>query len=71
MVQQLQGAKGAPVRAVGSPGFLRPMASSGRRTTSLLLLSPHSVPPVRIRSPPSDSHPVAPLETTVTVWLLY
>ena len=56
----------------GSPGKLRPTALSGRRTSSLLLLSPPTVSPlVKIRSPPPDSHPVAPLETTVTVWLVY
>jgi hypothetical protein len=45
MDQQLQGAKGAPLRVVGSPGFLRPTDSRCRRTFSLLLLSPHDVPP--------------------------
>jgi hypothetical protein len=38
--QVLQGARGTPARVVGSPGFLRPTAWSGRRTSSLLLLSP-------------------------------
>ena len=71
MDQQLQGAKGAPVRVVGSPGNLRPTAASGRRTSSLLLLSPTVSPLVKIRSPPSDSHSVGPFQTTVTVWLLY
>ena len=44
---------------------LRPAACEGRRTTSLLLVPrcvPPVFPPVRIRSPPSDSHRSPPSE---------
>ncbi len=53
------------VRRPGSsvpPGSLRPTASKGRRTSSLLL--PLGVPPVSFRSPSSDTHLVAPLRPT-------
>src|SRR5208283_946491 len=51
----VQGAKGAPVRAVGSP---RISPTDGLRRPAHLFAapSPRGVPPVRIRSPSPDSH---------------
>jgi hypothetical protein len=56
----LKGAKGAPARVAGPPENPRPTASSGRRTSSLLLVPPRCSPLVKVRSPPSDSHRSAP-----------
>jgi hypothetical protein len=59
---QLQGAKGAPVRAVDSPGYLRPTPIWAGAPVRCSCCPPTVSPLVKVRPPRSDFHSVGPLE---------